>query len=149
MKSVWMEMNDKIPLYMKDIMKKYHLKCVKMGDLSTALVGKNFAIILSIDRFSVNASYMKKIQSDYIIFLCNNYWAERFDSDDRIDLINKDDIESVLINNLIVIANGLMSKWGYVLEGDDNWINEYKKSEWYSIRKANEIEYKKIKELSI
>lgn len=140
MDNIWTNINDKIPQYMGEIIKKYHLKSFKLSDIKTALVGKNYALIMFVDRFSVDISYLKKEENEYIIYQCNNFFAEKFDDTDRRNLVKKGDVESTIINNLIIISNGLINKWSDVLEGQCDWIKEYEMSQWYSKQKANDDE---------
>lgn len=142
MKNIWTELNNNVSKHMEKVIHCYSLKCVKIGELNSALVGKGFAIIISIDRFYVTISYLTKCDNQYVLFQCNNYLREKFDSKDRAGLIDNDDIKNDIINELVIISNGLMDKWKDLLNGDKTWIDDYKKSRWYSEKKVNEKENK-------
>ena len=53
--------------------------------------------------------------------------------------------ERINSNSLTIKANGLESKWSDVLAGDTKWLEDYKKSRWYAVRKLPEDDMKKIR----
>lgn len=145
MENMWTKINDDIPKYLKDIASQYNMKFVKVSSLKTALVGKDFIILIFIDRFSANVSYiMREDKSELVLFQCDNYFAERYDQEDRRNLVLENGAESLVVNNLIVINNGLISKWNNVLKGDIDWLEEYKKSEWFEKINLDQVEEEKL-----
>lgn len=97
------------------------------------MVKSEFALIISVDRFSADVSYLIREKEDNNLKLlpCGNFFAEKFTSEDRRNLLQGDTAENMVINNLIVINNGLKNKWSDVLEGNVSWIADYEKSKWY------------------
>lgn len=63
---------------------------------------------------------------------CGSFLAEKYSDEDRKDLLQEKNAEDIISNYLIVIANGMKSKWDNLLRGDINWIEDFKKSKWYS-----------------
>lgn len=147
MKNIWIKINEDLPIYMQHICIKYGLTCTKISLLKTALVGNGFALIIEIDRFDAKVSYLYKEKNRVNVFLCDNYFAERYDSDDRINLLEEEGAENIIRNNIIIIANGLLNKWGNVLEGQREWINEYKLSKWFAVGRILPEELKIIEML--
>ncbi|ROR29180.1 hypothetical protein EDD66_103115 [Mobilisporobacter senegalensis] len=144
MENIWTKINDNIPGYMQKINKQYNMTCIKISPLKTAMIGEGFALIIAIDRFDANVSYVYKVKDEFIVLLCDNYFAEKYDTDDRKDLLSEDGAETSVINNLIVISNGLISKWNNVLSGENEWIADYKKSRWYAVGKMTPDEMRII-----
>ena len=125
-------LNNEVPEYMKGICQKHHLMCRKLDSLSTALVGKNYAVVFSMDRFRVDLSYIYKEGPDYRWENCDNFLSERFDDEDRKNLLPNLGVEAHIRNDLSVLAHGLESKWPDVLAGHKEWLRDYKRSIWYS-----------------
>ncbi|MBQ7065581.1 MAG: hypothetical protein IJN92_02060 [Lachnospiraceae bacterium] len=144
MENIWTKINDDLPLYMKYICDKYELVCTKISPLKTALIGKGFALIIAIDRFDAKVIYFYKENNEEKVFLCDNYFAEKYDSNDRINLLEEGECENIIRNNLIIIANGLMNKWENVLKGQTDWIDKYKKSKWFAVERLLPEEVKRI-----
>ena len=63
---------------------------------------------------------------------CGNFFAEKYTYEDRQNLLEGEVAENIILNNLKVIASGLESKWETLLQGDLNWIEDFRKSKWYS-----------------
>jgi len=147
MENIWSKINDDIPLYMENICKKYKLVCVKISPIKTALVGKDFALIIAIDRFYAVVSYLQHMYGkDIKVYLCDSYFAEKYDAKDRVNLLSGEGAEYMVRNNIIIIANGLLNKWANVLEGEIDWIEDYKKSKWFSEQKISLREISKIEQ---
>lgn len=144
MENTWTKINDNIPQYVKKINKQYNMMCIKISPLKTAMIGKGFALIIGIDRFDASVSYVYKVRDELTVLLCDNYFAEKYDIDDRKDLLSENGAEASVINNLIVISNGLINKWNNVLSGENGWIADYKKSRWYAVGKMTPDEMRII-----
>ena len=143
MNNIWTRINDDVAMYMKSICEKYKLVCIKISPLKTALVGEGFALIITIDRFDATVSYLHN-DSELQVYLCDNYFAEKYDANDRINLLNGEGADIIVRNNIIVISNGLTSKWENVLRGETGWIENYKKSKWFSTEKLSPKEIQEI-----
>lgn len=146
MENLWTKINEEIPQYMNSICEQYKLSCVKIAPLKTALVGKGYAIIIAINRFDVEVSYFLKNDIEHELFLCDNFLTEKFDSNDRKNLIEGSGADIIVRNNLIIISNGLANKWSDILSGDAKWIENYKKSRWYKVGRLTLEELRKIDE---
>lgn len=130
MENLWTKINDDVPMYMKKICEKYHLVCVKISSIKTALVGKKFALIIAIDRFDASVYYLHMEGKEIKIYFCDFYFGQKYDADDRGNLLEGKGAEIEVRNNLIIIASGLLNKWGNVLSGEKEWLEDYKKSNW-------------------
>lgn len=146
MENIWTKINEDIPLYMEGICEKYKLACIKISPLKTALVGEKYALIIAIDRFEATVSYLCRDGKEIKLYSCDNYFAEKYDADDRINLLGGEGAENMVRNNIIIIANGLANKWRNVLEGETDWIENYKKSKWFSVQKLLPEEIEKIEQ---
>lgn len=146
MENIWTKINDDVPLYMENVCKKYKLVCIKISPLKTALVGKKFTLIIAIGRFDATVSYLYMDGKKIRVYLCDSYFAEKYDADDRVNLLNGEGAEYIVRNNIIIIANGLLNKWRGVLDGKMDWIESYKKSKWFSEQKIPLEEIEKIKQ---
>ena len=138
MGDIWENINNDMPKHMNKIYEKYNLKFVKLSPISTAMVGDDFAIIIGLDRFDALISYVYREKNKLIEFEFDRYIAMEYDSDDRKDLIEGDGARTHVTNSLIVIQAGLLSKWSNILEGDKEWIKDYKKSNYYYQRELRE-----------
>ena len=131
MENGWIEINNNIEKYLEDIIHEYRMKVIKIGPLSTALVGRGFALVITIDRFSADVSYLFRDKSNELILLpCGNFFAEKFTKEDRENLIQNNNAVDIIINDLIIINKGLVNKWSNVLKGDTSWINDFVASKW-------------------
>ena len=141
MESIWTKINDRVPYYLKDIAERFNIKFVKVDSLCTAAVGKDFIILIFIDRFYVDVSYIRRDKNNQlVVFEAGNYFAEYFDQEDRKNLLIENHAADIIINELKVINHGLISKWSNVLEGDTKWLKNYRKSEWFDTRRLSQEE---------
>ena len=141
MANVWEEVNDMVPTYLSEMAEKYGLRFVKIDSIRTALAGKSYALIIAIDRFHVIIRYITRDDSgELIVYEIHNYFCEKFDENDRKEIILSDVLREKLINKLIVTNRGLINKWDDVWRGEKDWIKSFEKSIWYSTRKANKYE---------
>lgn len=141
MNNIWIELNNEIPKYAKEISKKYNLKIMGINDLKTALIGFDFIILLSIDKFSASVSYIHRDEKGELwLYSCDNFLAEKYDNKDRVGLLKEDGVKEIIINELIIIINGLQNKWEDVLKGNRDWLVDFKKSKWYNISKLENKE---------
>lgn len=120
---------------------------MKISALKTATVGNKFAIIISIGRFDVDVFYATRIDNKREIFNIGNFLAEKYTFEDRQKLLEGEGAEIIILNNLKVIASGLDSKWGDLLQGDLKWIEDFRKSKWYSVASLTQDESKVLWEL--
>ena len=60
MDNLWSRMNEEVPIYMHDIIEKYSMSSIKLSSAKTALICKNYCLIISIDRFEATISYLYK-----------------------------------------------------------------------------------------
>lgn len=143
---IWTKINDDIPLYTKDICEKYKLFCTKISSIRTALIGKKFALIVGVDRFYATIGYLYMDGSKINVYSCGNYFAEKYDANDRINLLNGEGADIYVRNDIIISVNGLLNKWGNVLKGETDWIENYKKSAWFSVKRLLPEEIEKIEQ---
>lgn len=137
MSDIFTRMNDEVPKYMETICKKYKMKCQKISDLETAMYNEKSCLLIVIDRFDAGVEVVVREDGMTKEYPCWNYFALKFDAADRVGLItDPKDVMKDVKNYLIVMANGLDNKWGAVLEGDKSWLEDYKQSEWCSVRKC-------------
>lgn len=144
MEDIWENINSDMPKHMNKICEKYNLKFVKLSSISTAMIGDDFAIIIGLDRFDALISYVYREKNKLVELEFDRYVAMKYDEDDRKDFIKGNGARIHVTNSLIVIQNGLLSKWSNILEGDKEWIKDYKKSNYYYHRELRESDKKII-----
>lgn len=144
MKNIWTKINEEIPFYMQKISNKYKLYPVKLSALRTALIGKEFAIIIEIERFDARVLYLRRISKTIEIFMCDNFFAEKYDEDDRKGISECIDASDFVRNSIIIITNGLLNKWENVLLGENDWLDEYCQSKWFLPYTIDDCELKEI-----
>jgi len=140
MDNLWTNINDDIPMYMRELCKEHNLKCVKVSPIKTAMVGNKFALIIVIDRFDIEIYYLYKKGKDIVKHPCGSFFAQAYDSKDRENLISGEGADIYIRNCLLITAKGLISKWKNVLEGDTKWLEKYKSSSRYAIEKLTSDE---------
>lgn len=140
MENLWTNINDDIPVYMKEVCKEHNLKCVKISSLKTAMVGDGFAIMIAVDRFDIEIYYLYKKDKDIVKHPCGSFFAQAYDSKDRENLLNGEGAEIYIRNCLLITAKGLTSKWEDVLEGDTKWLEKYRSSSRYAKEKLTNDE---------
>lgn len=138
--NLWTKINDDIPIYMEKLCYKHNLKCVKVSDLTTAMVGGDFSILIGVDRFDIELDYLYKKGDKIIKHPCGNYFAQAHDSKDREDLLSGEGADVYVRNCLTITAHGLSSQWKDVLEGDKKWLDEYQSSSCYAVEKLTSDE---------
>lgn len=132
MGDLWERINDDMPLYLESICKKYKLTCMKVSPINTAVIGKKFALIFGIDRFDLGVYYLYMDGRELKAYSCRNYFAKKYDENDCVNLRRQEGAENIVRDAITVTMNGLPSKWQNVLEGDMGWIEDYKKTAWFS-----------------
>lgn len=73
-------------------------------------------------------------------YMINNFFSGKFDEKDRQNLIEGNGAKESVINNLIIISQGMQNKWQDVLEGDKEWIKVFEKSKWFEKTKLRDYE---------
>ena len=143
---IWTKLNDEVPVHFRNIIDEFSLNIVKISNIETALVGKNYVILISIDRFYVEIDYISRNSDNKLEkYKCSNFFAEKYDETDRTNLLEGKGAREIIINNLKVINNGLLNKWRNILEGDKRWMEDYKQSDWKMISELRDFELEKIK----
>ena len=140
MSDLWKKINDDITEYVSDICLDYNLKCERVSDLKTALLGDKFAIEFGINRFDVDVYYLYFDGNKIVKHSCGNFFARAFDDSDRKNLISGNGVDVIVRNCLKVTVSGLSSKWRNVLQGDTSWLKDYKKSPYYGMDKLSDEE---------
>ena len=138
MGDIWENINNDMPKHMNKIYEKYNLKFVKLSHVRTAMLGDDFAIVIGIGRFDAAIWYVYREKERLVVLDFDRYITNKYDSEDRKGLIDGKGARIQVINYLIVIQRGLLSKWSNILEGDKEWIKDYKKSNYYYQRELQE-----------
>ncbi len=74
------------------------------------------------------------------MYYCDNFLALAFDDNDRKGLQDGDDVYTRIKNEILITSRGLVSKWENILKGDTKWLEDYKKSRWYSMHPQPRID---------
>ena len=118
--------------------------CLKIAPLKTAIVGKKFALIITIDRFYTDVDYVYKEDENILLYSCGDFFAEKYNEEDRVGLLSGNGADILVRNDIIVTVNGLANQWGDVLEGKREWIDKFKKSSRFSVGKLANAELKQL-----
>ena len=133
MESIWTKINDAAGVYFTDIVEQYKMKFVKTDSLSSALIGEKFAILISIDRFTADVSYVFRNEKNQLTnLLCDSFFTMKYDDEDRVNLLPENKAGNAVKNDLSILSRGLKSKWSDVLLGSRAWLDDYKASKWYA-----------------
>ncbi|UTC69725.1 hypothetical protein E4O01_13945 [Treponema sp. OMZ 790] len=133
MENLWSELNEMIPFYYKDIIEQFSLVTVKLNDIETILIKRNsYGLKVSIDRFNAYLSYIMRNDDKKLVQLnCDSFIVEKFDKKDREGIVLGETVRESIINDLLILKKGLLNKFSCLLNGDKQWIDSYKKSEWF------------------
>ncbi len=133
----------------KEIIEKYHFKIVPINEHEVALVGKGFAISVSVNREGAFVYYiMMNEQRELIEYWFDNYICSKFDAKDRENYGKPVNYDERIVSELKVTASGLLHHWDNILKGDQGWIEEYKTYEYGGeSKKANNFDTKKLKSI--
>ena len=93
---------------MKPICVKYKLRCIKISPLKTALVGRSYALIIAIDRFDAKVSYLYVRDGKATLYSCDNYFAEKYDENDRTELLAGEGAEKIVRNHVMFFGEHLL-----------------------------------------
>ena len=115
----------------EDIVETYNLKTKIISENEVAFVSSNYVLVIFIEHFGISISYSTKEELPDMYY-CDDFFAEAYDDEDRKGLEAGEDAKTRIRNELIVASRGLVSKWENVLKGDTTWIEDFKKSMWYS-----------------
>lgn len=145
MDNLWTELNKQIPIFLKIIIDEFQLKVIEITEIETALIGSNYAILISIDRFYAEVDYVNRNSANELKkYRCSSFFAEKYDEKDRVNLLEEHGAKEMIANNLTVISRGLLSKWRSILEGNVDWLETYKESSWASESYLHDFEIKKL-----
>ena len=114
-----------------DIVKTYNLRTKRISNNEMAFISSSYVLVILIEHFGISISYSTKEELPNMYY-CDNFFAEAYDDEDRKGLEVGEDARIRIKNELIVTSRGLVSKWEKVLKGDIAWIEDFKKSMWYS-----------------
>lgn len=131
----------------KEIIERYHFEVVPINEHEVALVGKGFAISVSVSREGATVYYiMVNEQQELIEYWFDNYICSKFDTKDRENYGKPANYNERIISELKVTASGLLNHWDNVLKGDQGWIEEYKTYEYGGEpKKANSFDVSILK----
>ncbi len=125
--------------YYAEIVKTYNLKEKKIRNNVMAYISSNYVLMVTIEHFGITVSYSTKEDLPNMYY-CNNFLAEAFDDNDRVGIQLGDDANTRIKNDILVTSRGLVSKWENILKGDTKWLEDYKKSMWYSMHPQPRID---------
>lgn len=127
------DINLDLKKYLPRINSEFDLKFVWLSTNLTAIVGKNFALIIALDHFYADLWYAIRIKNEIVILDCDTYLSMRFDKDDiKGPFLEENVAGASIINDLKIIDNGIPNKWADLLNGDTEWLKDLKKSGQYN-----------------
>ena len=126
--TVWTRINEDVPEYMKKVCEKYGMVCEKISPLETILYNRKCCLIIQIDKLHITILCVKDINGKMHAYDCSSYFAMRFDNEDKQGLITVEKAGDNIKNELIVVANGFVTKCEDVFTGDKNWLKSYQDS---------------------
>jgi len=145
MEDIWEVLNDEIPYYFSDIAEEFSFGFIKINKIETALANNKFALLISLDRFYIVVDYVFRDEHGELIkYNCDSFLAEKYDENDRKNLLEGKNAKEQIINEFSIARNGLKSKWNKVLNGNTDWFEDFKKSRWFSVSKLTRDEVKSL-----
>lgn len=150
MKDLRESINDDIPYYFGNLAIKFGFGFLKINNIKTALVKDEFALIISVDRFYIVIEYVYRNSDGNLVKLCcDSFFAEKYDDEDRQNLIQAGNAKDKILNEITISRFGLKNKWSEMLEGNKEWIEDFSKSRWFSIVKLADDEKKSLEEVIV
>ena len=139
--------NNMIPDIFEEIIKKYEFKYKRISTLESVLYKEDYAFIMSVDRSHVDIVFLKKEENIIVKYCIQTFVMKSFDVEDRSNQRVGKDVETNLINYLLIYEKGLQTKWTNMLIGQMDWVEEYKKSSMCVISELNPKEYSIYKDI--
>lgn len=110
----------------ENIINNYDLKYSAIDENEFAIIGKSFALIFMIHMDDIYIRYvMRNAQGELEVYNFDSFIVEKFNSIDREGIKISNTIEEKIMNEIKIIAKGLVNHWSGLLKGDKSWKMEY------------------------
>mgnify|MGYP005757594455 FL=1 len=114
------------------LIKAYSFKPISVSENEIGLVGKGFILIFAFDLDNVLLFFITRDENNILKkFNIDNFISISFNEEDRKDIEPARTINEDINNILHIILRGLQNHWKDLLEGNTQWMNQYKMSEYY------------------
>lgn len=138
--------NDMIPEIFSEIIRTYNFKYMRIDGLHSVLAKDNYAISMSVNKDYVDIYFFHREEAIIVKYWLQPFLMENLDDDDRSVARDGDDIETSIINYLLIYEKVLRTKWQNILMGQKDWVEKYDdKSYMRLIREFNAKEYDRYK----
>lgn len=112
------------------IINEYHLKYVDILNDTIALIGRKYALVVTIHLDNMYVQYVfRNEENNYIGYNVSSYFVSKFDSDDRRGIDAPNNVEETLVAIFNIWSRGLPRHWSNMLKGDLAWLQDYEKFE--------------------
>lgn len=128
--AAYSKIKEKFPLIFGEIANSYGFRIVFYGDNYIFLLKSSYAVGFFFWREGVDVTWFCKKDNkicDYSI----NYFAEKFDQEDRKLYGSPDSLCERWVNTLMIWESGLKRHFNDFLSGDINWIKKYPGKEMF------------------
>lgn len=139
--------NDMIPEIFEEIIRTYNFKYIRKDSLHSVLAKDNYAIILSVDRDYVDINYLKREGTGIIKYWIHPFLMENLDEEDRSVRREGKDLNTKLINYILLYEKVLRTKWQNILTGKMDWVDDCRKATMCVIRELSGVEYDRCKDV--
>ncbi|MBM7543295.1 hypothetical protein [Amphibacillus cookii] len=127
------------------VIQKYKLKYIDVSKDSAFLIGNEFVLILTIHFDHMYVEYVYRDSNDNLIsYNITSYIVSKFDSKDRENIGNPQNVSETLIAIFTIWSKGLPRHWSQLLSGDKDWLKSYNQFELSSKPKKVIPEYESI-----
>ncbi|MBF2599181.1 hypothetical protein IA929_04090 [Listeria seeligeri] len=120
----------------KQLKDDYQLNYKVLSDEEIALIGPTFALVFLIHFDEVSLNYVCRDMDGLLI--CYDVWSyflHVFADKDREELPEYNSAKERIDVSFLILSRGLPRHWSFILNGDRQWLEDYKTYELASLPK--------------
>lgn len=118
------------------LIEEYKLNYKVISEEELALFGSNFALVFLMHFDEVSLNYVCRDMDGLLI--CYDVWSyflHVFDDKDREELPEYNSAKERIDVSFLILSRGLPRHWSFMLNGDCQWLEDYKTYELASLPK--------------
>lgn len=114
----------------KSLIEEFQLNYKVISEEELALFDSNFALVFLIHFDEVSLNYVcRDKDNSFVSYDVSSYSLHVFDDKDRNNLSKYNSVQERVDISFLILARGLPRHWSNVLNGDDKWLEDYKRYE--------------------
>lgn len=111
----------------ENIIANYNLQFIKYSNDMIYLVGKGFILMITIHFDNMYVEYIiRDNNGDMISYNVSSYIVSKFDEMDRKDIVQPQNVEETLVAIITIWSRGLPRHCCNILNGEKDWLEDYK-----------------------